>query len=1802
MLFEQFQNVILEYKQDITAKKMGEPLIQRFMADADNNPAILTPTTKKIVDAIQNIELGPLFNKPDPDKPAPTEEEKEKEAAKLAILKNQLAVSVLTKLEEADPTRKNNYVQWLARTYSNSNVALEDVVSTVADYLDKFHRLKIKRHLTNADIGQYKDFEIFFDEMDAYSNDLIDDDEGKKKEWNADKIYDEDGILIIHPKDEAAACRYGKGTRWCTSATRGHNYFKSYNKRGNLYIFVPRKPDHAGEKYQFHFEDRMFMDEKDDPIRGAELLKLVERFPALKTAFSAQAEQHGLIWLQKPKRIAQGENFKLEEYRKNNRPFYLLKPTDGDGEMYAIQQNAQGTVSGEWPTRGEWEIGIPGQNMEVDPMNLIDQHDFYNKFPDVAKKFGMASKNIDMDPATNVTDKLEIETHNNNLIMTDPVTGIKSAIVNGHQGHHGDARKDKAYLKIISSNPFGEVSPEGVYTAPESPNILQLNPYEFTKDHPELIDMYAPIVKNLLADTEKAIKNDPTASTKEKKEKQRQAYIDVAPYLPYKVYDKADAYIKSHVDYQGRPVVDYITSKADEDGNYTIIERDPESGEVLTIKQAESQLPRDIKYSRSDNKGEMYDKQGQVIGNVVSDPNLKRLYDEGDTLKEIGFLPSLSFLDQFPGVRELYPNSKMTTPKTVKGVNDTIADYGKTVPAGKGTDSYRQSHLPTVKNMRNFIARTDNSVNGDSYAISWSPELPQYAEVYYSDNSGKQTKVGSGMAIRNIIQSIPELAKLQQQDYEKLLDSGDYNPEQFSAHASGGGSRRYRNGQLLPDYTFSPDEVIDNKRVEVKQFGPAPDQTHSLPTFEVFPKEKNPFGEIGDRFFVMFSLKDQRGKYGKISNINITRRSKVPFNAIPDEEDRTVAGMREQQSSDKDLNPKNITDFFQYYPELRRLVKAENIHPKNPHPALANEPPPEDEEEGSSTTGTAYGNFNLESVTTNDPEIKKYYIVPDETEYTGEYYTMYVTDPVSGSATTGLGLSNYYAGNTSQLTNKSTGRIIIAQGEPENRSYYGEDTVKTELQGLLRNNSHDIIISGTPQYNALLNRLPDLKQIIPEIGKEIGDVAVQTIDEDQVTEFGQNRVYAFDNKDGSKFYVITPINNPLRGSPGDYEDHIANDHPVRTPYDGEYSDEDKWNDNSYNINFASTETNPNLRVQLLIEPFKDKIVNQLAQHFKSGTRSKTNNVLSADAIENLQNGEEPESMNVFNHFAGATSVQSSGSTTTRDPNEYIQDAKTNPELYSYFQDLAEKRNAETSGIGEFINFLPLTSDQMTDAQTDVPKLHGIDLVGIAKIGITNPLYIWQGRREIFSKLEYYASNEESKSAYNLKNTDYKEAMLDTMDDRNTYNLTDMTFALKPESGGKFIDQGNSRQGRGRGTFMQMPHAVFLNLAPVATNLDKIVKPKEQKSMGMVPTRTWTPRALASMPEKPIATNDGKPWVKSVQEFIVADGLGYDISHYGGVQPTKFLPPGTAYLITLNPISSEEGPRKRKDGKLVRVPSPHNTVMQMTRGMDLPWEFRHYVLGDGRGASNKFLLYFANNRVAYILEPGGGFSKYNMNQEQKKNLFFGEYGLFPELKPILNQYAKSNKWLKENRLMHDVLLESFGDLAYWKLQKEKNKEDRQKMKTIWDSRPWPFKGSYTNQQLKDLGFKRFDKGWKVSQAKYDELANVKEMIDRPLVTGNAKIPNVGKKKIAEEEVSEGKKFPRTSEFLYKKVDALEDIKQLAGVYQPVEEGDGSMGSNISKTANKISTIMKDKNIQPGTPEWFQLWFSKPYLTGEKPTGD
>jgi hypothetical protein len=57
--------------------------------------------------------------------------------------------------------------------------------------------------------------------------------------------------------------------------------------------------------------------------------------------------------------------------------------------------------------------------------------------------------------------------------------------------------------------------------------------------------------------------------------------------------------------------------------------------------------------------------------------------------------------------------------------------------------------------------------------------------------------------------------------------------------------------------------------------------------------------------------------------------------------------------------------------------------------------------------------------------------------------------------------------------------------------------------------------------------------------------------------------------------------------------------------------------------------------------------------------------------------------------------------------------------------------------------------------------------------------------------------------------------------------------------------------------------------------------------------------------------------------------------------------------------------------------------------------------------------------------------------------------------------------------------------------------------------------------------------------------------------------------------------------------LDELRKLAGInahsVQSTEE-------NISKTAHAIRQKEKKMGIKPGDPDWFKLWFSRPYMTG------
>lgn len=63
------------------------------------------------------------------------------------------------------------------------------------------------------------------------------------------------------------------------------------------------------------------------------------------------------------------------------------------------------------------------------------------------------------------------------------------------------------------------------------------------------------------------------------------------------------------------------------------------------------------------------------------------------------------------------------------------------------------------------------------------------------------------------------------------------------------------------------------------------------------------------------------------------------------------------------------------------------------------------------------------------------------------------------------------------------------------------------------------------------------------------------------------------------------------------------------------------------------------------------------------------------------------------------------------------------------------------------------------------------------------------------------------------------------------------------------------------------------------------------------------------------------------------------------------------------------------------------------------------------------------------------------------------------------------------------------------------------------------------------------------------------------------------------------------------DDLNDICRLAGINE-FKGYSAYEGSNISVTGTEKRQIERENNIQPGTDEWFKLWFSRPYWKGQE----
>jgi len=256
---------LLEYKRDITANNLGQQLLGRL--ENDNS-----------VDSDYDLDLSD-----------------ESELQEFISRK-------LEQVEKADPTPNKQYTEWLVRRYIDGSISrFEDALSTWADFLHEYHTLKIHRQLPQqiADINRFKGrdsalrlmlrINTLYDEFQTARNEKEVMPKGDAKE-----ILNNSEVRIIIPNDEASACYYGQGTRWCTAA-KNNNMFGGYSSHNHpLFILLPKNPTHDGEKYQVHLRENEWMDEEDTEVGAQEV---IERFSNtdLKSVFEKYDTDANLI-------------------------------------------------------------------------------------------------------------------------------------------------------------------------------------------------------------------------------------------------------------------------------------------------------------------------------------------------------------------------------------------------------------------------------------------------------------------------------------------------------------------------------------------------------------------------------------------------------------------------------------------------------------------------------------------------------------------------------------------------------------------------------------------------------------------------------------------------------------------------------------------------------------------------------------------------------------------------------------------------------------------------------------------------------------------------------------------------------------------------------------------------------------------------------------------------------------------------------------------------------------------------------------------------------------------------------------------------------------------------------------------------------------------------------------------------------------------------------------------------------------------------------------------------------------------
>lgn len=250
-------------------------------------------------------------------------------------------------IQDMDNVKVGKFTQWIIKNFVNPKTELEIGSPEYKSYMKRYRELymedlyrisenlkkfmKAQQYLPqeNRDINKLTPKSLSELMRDFQLPEKLKKKEQEKEIKQSRKGYEHSGSKIVFrgpnwtvvkiegigPEQKDAACYFGgshqydKGeTQWCTSSP-GLSHWENYLKRGPLYVILPNESSDLSkvtglpvERYQFHFQDNMFMDRHDDSV---DLIEFFKNKPELKDYFKNEFMKSMLSQ-------SQGETIKIE--------------------------------------------------------------------------------------------------------------------------------------------------------------------------------------------------------------------------------------------------------------------------------------------------------------------------------------------------------------------------------------------------------------------------------------------------------------------------------------------------------------------------------------------------------------------------------------------------------------------------------------------------------------------------------------------------------------------------------------------------------------------------------------------------------------------------------------------------------------------------------------------------------------------------------------------------------------------------------------------------------------------------------------------------------------------------------------------------------------------------------------------------------------------------------------------------------------------------------------------------------------------------------------------------------------------------------------------------------------------------------------------------------------------------------------------------------------------------------------------------------------------------------------------------